>query len=348
VIGKAHPIVRRELIALSPLPGLFVSPGGDAAERFVDFFAASIRNRHTRRAYYHVACSFASWTASVGVKDLQLVTPLHVATYIEALTRSHSRPTAKQHLAALRRLFDWLVVARVCDTNPAQVVRGPKYSARRGKSPVLDAEDVRALFGSIDTSTLIGLRDRALIGLMVYSFSRVGAATGMKLKDVIDTGKGMTVRLLEKGGKRRELPAHSVLRRYLADYIRAAGLTDANAPLFRTIKRATLGKRDQRRVAAEGLGASAVHEMLRAYLTTRPMSQADAYRMVRRRAMAAGIRVKLGNHSWRATGITTYLNNGGSLENAQDIAGHASPKTTRLYDRRDEADMRAEITRIRF
>jgi integrase len=183
---------------------------------------------------------------------------------------------------------------------------------------------------------------------MVYSFSRVGAATGMKLKDVLDTGKGMTIRLLEKGGKRRELPAHSVLRQYLASYIRAAGLTDANAPLFRTIKRATLGRRDQRRVVAEGLGASAIHEMLRAYLTTRPMSQADAYRMVRRRAMAAGIRVKLGNHSWRATGITTYLNNGGSLENAQDIAGHASPKTTRLYDRRDEADMRAEITRIRF
>jgi len=348
VIGNAHPIVRRELIALSPLPALFVRPGGDAAQSFVEFFAASIRNRHTRRAYYHVACSFAAWTASVGVKDLQLVTPLHVATYIEGLTQSHSRPTAKQHLAALRRLFDWLVVARVCDNNPAQVVRGPKYSARKGKSPVLDAEDVRALFASIDTSTLIGLRDRALIGLMVYSFSRIGAATAMKLKDVLDTGKRMTIRLLEKGGKRRELPAHAVLRVYLAEYIRAAGLSDADAPLFRTIKRATLGKRGQRRVVAEGLGTSAVHKMLRAYLTTRPMSQADAYRMVRRRAMAAGIRVKLGNHSWRATGITTYLNNGGSLENAQDIAGHASPKTTRLYDRRDEADMRAEITRIRF
>ena len=105
---------------------LFVSPGGDAAERFVEFFAASIRNRHTRRAYYHVACSFASWMASVGVKDLQLVMLLHVATYIEGLTESHSRPTAKQHLAALRRLFDWLVVARVRDINPAQVVRGPE------------------------------------------------------------------------------------------------------------------------------------------------------------------------------------------------------------------------------
>lgn len=100
--------------------------------------------------------------------------PLHVATWIETQTREHSPPTAKLRLAALRHLFDWLVTGQVIPTNPAASVRGPRHSALKGKTPVLDANEVRALLDSIDVSALIGLRDRALIALMVFSFARIG------------------------------------------------------------------------------------------------------------------------------------------------------------------------------
>ena len=283
-----------------------------------------------------------------GICNLWRVEPEHVSAYAEVWKTTHALPTIKLHLAALRRLFDWLVLQRVVDSNPAQVVRGPSYSARRGKAPVLDAEEVRALFDSIETNTLIGLRDRALMAVMVYSFSRIGAATKMKLKDVFVEGKHAFIRLHEKRGKRRELPTHQALHGHLSAYIKAAGLDDEEAPLFRSFKRATLTKRQLQTSQANGLGQAGIYELLREHMTPRPMSQADAYRMIRRRAAAAGLKTKLGNHSWRATGITTYLNNGGTLEKAQGIAGHASMDTTRLYDRREEADTRKEIARIRF
>ncbi len=95
------------------------------------------------------------------------VKPLHVAAYIEVLALKQgelSKPSVKQHLAALRMLFDWLVVGHVIEVNPAHAVRGPKYSQKKGKTPVLDREEARALLAAIDTGSLTGLRDRALIG----------------------------------------------------------------------------------------------------------------------------------------------------------------------------------------
>jgi site-specific recombinase XerC len=109
--------------------------------------------------------------------------PFHVATFIKELRRDFSAPTVKQHLAALRMLFDWLVTGHVLDTNPAHAVRGPKYVVTKGKTPVLAADEARALLDSISTDSLIGLRDRALIGVMVYSLARVNAVLGMKVKD---------------------------------------------------------------------------------------------------------------------------------------------------------------------
>lgn len=84
----------------------------------------------------------------------------------------------KQHLVALRMLFDWLVTGHIIDTNPAHAVRGPKYMVKRGKTPVLASDEARQLLDSIDANTLKGLRDRALIGVMVYTFARVNAVIG--------------------------------------------------------------------------------------------------------------------------------------------------------------------------
>jgi len=195
---------------------------------------------------------------------------------------------------------------------------------KSGKTPVLEPEEARALLDSIDVTTPAGLRDRALIGLMVYSFARIGAALGMKVEDVFTQKRRLWVRLREKGGKQHEMPCHHNLETYLHAYIDGAGVTDdAKGPLFRTIGRGT------------------------SKLTRTPLPQANAYAMIGRRATAAGIATKVGNHSFRATGITAYLKNGGTLENAAAMANHASTRTTQLYDRRHDDISLDEVERIR-
>ena len=192
-----------------------------------------------------------------------------------------------------------------------------------GQTPVLDPSEARALLDSIDVSTHTGLRDRALIGLMVYSFARIGAALGMTVEDVHTQNRRLWVRLREKGGKRHAMPCHHNLEEYLTAYLDGAGLRDdPKGPLFRTIGRGTRK------------------------LTRTVLPQANAYAMIGRRAAAAGIETKLGNHSFRATGITAYLKNGGTLEKAAAMANHASTRTTQLYDRRRDELSLDEVERI--
>ena len=134
--------------------------------RFLEFFAANIRNKHTRRAYAQATREFLAWCESAGVASIASVRPLHVAAYIEQLGRERSAPTVKQRLAAIRHLFDWLVTGQVIPVNPASSVRGPSHRVKRGKTPVLDPSEARALLDSIDVAKPVGFRDRAFIGLM--------------------------------------------------------------------------------------------------------------------------------------------------------------------------------------
>lgn len=304
------------------LPALF-APDRDAAKRFIEFFTANIRNPHTRRAYARAAVEFADWCESAEIRELRDIEPVHVAAYIEALQRRLAAPSIKQHLAAIRMLFDWLVVGQVIAVNPASPVRGPKHSVKKGKTAVLSAEEARKLLDSIDPSSHVGLRDRALIALMVFTFARIGAALQMKVEDVYTQKRRTWVRLHEKGGKRHEMPCHHNLDAYIHAYIDGAGLSGSpKNTLFPTAQGRT------------GL------------LSSRPMSHADAYRMIRRRAIEAGIATKIGNHSFRATGITEYLRNGGRREIAQQMANHESARTTGLYDRRDDEVSLDEVERI--
>jgi site-specific recombinase XerC len=307
------------------VPALVATAGPRAGLRFLEFFAAAIRNPHTRRAYARAAADFLAWCAAeAGVTALAAVQPLHVAAWIEQQSREHAAPTVKQRLAALRHLFDWLVTGQVLPVNPAASVRGPRHSALKGKAPVLEPAEARALLDSIDVATPAGLRDRALIALMVYSFARIGAALGMRVEDVYTQNRRLWVRLREKGGKRHEMPCHHTLEDYLHAYLDGTGIAgDPKGPLFRTIGRGT-GR-----------------------LSRTPLHQANAHAMVRRRAAAAGIATRIGNHSFRATGITTYLKNGGTLENAAAMANHASTRTTQLYDRRRDTITLDEVERIR-
>jgi site-specific recombinase XerC len=129
------------------------------------------------------------------------VRPLHVGAWVEQQTQTHKAPTAKLRLAAIRHLFDWLVNSQVVPLNPAASVRGPTHVVRKGQTPPLEPKEARKLLDSIDIGTPIGLRDRALLALMVYSFARVGAALAMRVEDVYTERRRLWVRLREKGGK---------------------------------------------------------------------------------------------------------------------------------------------------
>jgi site-specific recombinase XerD len=310
-------------VAHGSSPALVAAVGSNAELRFMEFFSANIRNPHTRRAYAQATREFLAWCETAGVFSIAGVLPMHVAAYVEQLARDRSAPTAKQRLAAIRHLFDWLVVGQVIPTNPAASVRGPKHIVKKGKTPVLSPKEARKLLESIDVSTHAGLRDRALIGLMVYSFARIGAALAMKVEDVYVQNRRLWVRLHEKGGKRHEMPCHHNLESYLEAYLDGSGIRqDPKGPLFRTIGRNTR------------------------QLTRTPLPQANAYAMIRRRAAAAGIKTRIGNHTFRATGITAYLKNGGTLEQAAAMANHASTRTTQLYDRRRDELTLDEVERI--
>src|ERR1017187_7526623 len=156
------------------LPKLF-APDADTARRFIEFFTANIRNPNTRRAYARAAVEFALWCEHEDLRELADIEPVHVAAYIETLQLRLAAPSVKQHLAAIRMLFDWLVVGQVIAVNPAAPVRGHKYTVRKGQTPVLAQEEARELLDSLDASTVVGLRDRALIATMIYTLGRVGA-----------------------------------------------------------------------------------------------------------------------------------------------------------------------------
>jgi site-specific recombinase XerD len=314
-----------QVAILSPapllLPAPLYAPTPKAAKRVVEFFAAQINNDHTRLAYLNATRRFAEWAGLHGLSQLAEVQPFHVAAFVKDLQGRFSPPTVKVHLAAIRMLFDWLVTGHIMEINPAHAVRGPKYVVKKGKTPVLKAEEARALLDAIDTRTLTGLRDRAIIGVMVYTFARVNAVIEMKVKDYFTQGRRGWVRLHEKGGKEHEVPCHHTLEKYLDEYLAAAGIgDDPNGVLFRSAGRKT-GR-------AEALW------------------QQDVFRMIQRRAEAANIATKIGNHTFRATGITAYLKNGGLLEHAQTIANHSSPRTTKLYDRRSDEISLDEIEKI--
>jgi integrase len=219
-------------------------------------------------------------------------------------------------------LFDYLVTGQVMPMNPAYAVRGPKHVVKTGRTPVLTAEETRILLDHIDINTIAGLRDRAMIGVMVYSFARVGAVVGMNVEDYFQEGKRWWFRLHEKGGKRHEVPAHHNAEAYVDAYLAAAQIVTAcRGPLFRSLDR----KRQ---------------------LTERRLHRLEVLAMIKRRARQAGLPHTTCCHTFRATGITTYLQNGGTIEHAQQIANHESPRTTKLYDRTIDAISLDEIERI--
>ncbi len=213
--------------------------------------------------------------------------------------------------------------------NPAAAVRGPRHSVKRGKTPMLTAAETRVLLDSLQhldpagraSQALHDARDRALIGLMVYTFARVGAARPCGSMITSPKGGGCGSACTRKAARNTSCPAITPSN---TTWTRTSSWRSSRRhpppPLFQTVRRATL--------------------------TGRSLGQPDVWRMLRRRATAAGIRTKIGAHTFRATGITTYLQNGGELELAQQMANHESPRTTSLYDRRHDQVSLDEVERI--
>jgi len=322
------------LPALSPasrltVPALFADSGEKATKRLVEYLTAHIRNPNTRTAYARAVRRFDSWCQEHKL-SLEDIEPVHGAAYVEQLGKTHSIPTVKQHLAALRVLGDYLVTGQVIATNPFAPVRGPKYSIKKGKTVVLAAAEMRLLLDSINMKenehgartpkapeefTIAELRDRALIAVMGYSFARISAVLGMNVGDYRQQGKRCWVMLHEKNGKDHQVPCHHTAVEYLDAYLAAAGIAgDLRSSLFRRLNR-------HRKLAAGRL------------------DRREALAMVKRRAVAAGLSRYVCNHSFRATGLTVYLQNGGDAGEGPTTGGPrvaADNEAVRPDPRRDQ------------
>jgi len=303
------------------MPDIVRSAGDAARFAWDEFFDAELPNDHTRRAYHRAVRQFLTWCEE---RELSLnhITPSLLGQYFAQ--HPGSIPTKKQHLAAIRRLFDRLVIRHVLILNPAASVRTERYQVVEGKTPEITVERARRLLASIDTSHVVGLRDRAVIGVLIYTAARVGAVAKLALQDLFYDDSQWLLRFLEKGGKSREIPVRHDLKRFIFEYLEAAGIAakPSTAPLFRTTIRRT--KR----------------------LTLHSMTAADMCRMVKRRIREAGLSERLSPHSFRVTTITDLLEQGVPLEQVQILAGHADARTTMLYDRRHKAITRNIVERI--
>jgi integrase/recombinase XerC len=260
-----------------------------AGPHVVNFFAAELVNRNTRRAYVRACVRFLEWMEAHAL-PLETVQPSHVTAWLDAMKHDLAMTSVKQQLAALRMLFDHLVSRGMLDANPAARVAGPSFNASSNDAGVLDAEEADRLLGSIRQDSMAGLRDRALIGLMVYAHAGIHTALAMRVCDVLRGRDRWIVRLQVTDGKRRKVSCHHLLADYLFAYLNAGGLwTDLGGPLFRTIDRSS------------------------SLLSDRPLAPPDAAEAVRRRARAAGIKEQIHNQKLRRSGLTARPQAGSEL-----------------------------------
>jgi len=315
----------------STLPRLIDAAGTAAAFAWDEFFNASIRNPHTRAAYRRAVERFLSWVQTEEPVPLSQITPGMVGKYFNQLAGSPAKRNL--HLAALRAFFDLLVTRHVMLLNPAASVRGERDQAIEGKTPEISVEQARTLMASIRISRkvdgqaqplTVGLRDRAIVGMLICTAARAGAVARLRLKHFAHDGTQWTLRFEEKGGKSREIPVRHDLEGFILEYMKAAAIekAPADSPLFRSACR---GSRQ---------------------LTGNAMTGVDLCRMVKRRLKDAGLPGRLSPHSFRVATVTDLLTHGATLEEVQYLAGHADPRTTRLYDRRPKRVTRNLVERI--
>jgi integrase/recombinase XerD len=306
------------------LPEIIHRAGANAVFAAQEFFSGMIRNKHTRRAYLHAVTLFLEWAEKHGGGELGQIAPWHVGQYIEEMAITSGIATRNLHLSALRHFFDNLVTRHAIMLNPARSVRGERLSVIEGRTPEIPIAEVRKLLASIDTSHIIGLRDRAILAMLIYTGSRRGAIAKLKRGDFYHAGEQWMIHFGEKGGKSREIPVRHDLEKLIREYLDAAALSYApkDTPLFQS------ALKKQRR------------------LTGKPINGDDIYRMMKRRLKDFGMSLLYSPHSFRVTTITDLLEQNVPREDVQHLAGHADPRTTGLYDRRKRKISRNIVERI--
>ena len=290
-------------------PEILVRAGTNAVFAAEEFFKATINNAHTKRAYGRSVARFLGWCEQQGV-ELRQITPGLTGDYVSQL--GGSPPTKNQALAALRHFFDGLVMRHAVALNPFASVRGVKHRILDCATPEISIEQVRKLLGSLDVGHVVGLRDRAVLGILAYTGARTGAVARLRLGDLRNFGEQRALRFREKGSKVRVIPVRHDLDAWLQEYLDAAGVPgqDDKMPLFR----AADGKR--RQLTPAGYRAHSMRQMLK------------------RRLEDAGLPHLFSPHSFRVAFVTDLLNRNVPLEDVQYLAGHSNPKTTQIYDRR--------------
>ena len=303
------------------VPVVLERAGANALFAADEFFAARISNPHTRRAYARAVRCFLAWCENEGL-ELHQVPPGLAGRFLDELPGDSA--TKNQALAALRHFFDTLVTRHAAPLNPFQSVRGRKHDTSDGKTPGLSIPQARDLLGSINTSHVVGLRDRALLGTLAYTGARIGAIARLRRGDLEDQGTQRVLRFREKGGKQREIPVRHDLDLWLGAYLEAAGIEadPKETPLFR----AALGNRK--------------------LLSDSPLAANDMRRLLKRRLKDAGLPPIFSPHSFRVLVVTDLLSQDVSLEDVQYLAGHSNPRTTQIYDRRRRRVTRNIVERI--
>lgn len=316
----------------SKLPATVDAAGGNARFAYEEFLSG-LSSPHTARAYQQAVHRFMRHVEDRRL-TLRAITPGVVSAYIAGLSQpseskdgrltSLATPSRKLHLAALRHFFDKAVERHAIILNPAASVRGPRYSVTEGKTPAIEPRDARRIVESIEATTPRGLRDRAVVATLIFTAARVGAVAGLRREGFFSDGRQFYLRLAEKGGKQRTIPARHDLQAYIEDYLAAAPCLPSSGPLFLT---------------SPGRGGR---------LSALPMSANDMLRMVKRRFLAAGLPARdLCCHSFRAGTATNLLEQGVDPAEVQFLLGHSDPRTTRLYDRRQLSVSRNIVERIK-
>jgi site-specific recombinase XerD len=319
--------LRREVAA----PDIVREAGPGAEYAYADFFKAKISNSNTRKAYKRAVDRFLGWCRSRQL-GLRQVTSFVIGDYLEhhlndADGRPLSAPSKKQHLAGLRHFFDNQQMYHGVGINPASSVRGPKHSAREGKTPAFHDKQVRDLIESVKADDVVGIRDRTLLMVLAYTAARAGAVARLRTCDYVTDGRSWFFNFGEKGGKLHQVPVRHDLQLRMEHYLQAAGLEGRSdkTPLFRTAKK----KKRERALTDRGLNGN------------------DLLRIVKRRLKEAGLPERaFCCHSFRATTATNLLKQKVSREQVQYLLGHSDARTTDLYNRTDKEVTRDVVERI--
>ena len=301
------------------------SSGVEFADAYVEFFAISF-NENTNAAYAQGIDCFFDYCAKSRIKNIAAIEPKHVGNFSKYMNRKkYSISTIRLYLTAIRMFFNFCQLEGIMIINPSGPVKMPKQTRTTGSTPVIEPVEVRQILNAISEEREIDYRDRALIATMAYNFFRISSAVKMKVKNYELRGQQRWLTTYEKGSKYHEMPVPEELEILINAYLFKCDLFDKpEEPLFQSAKAKT-GK-----------------------LTGKQFDRVSAWKMIQRKAKAGKVFKQIGNHTFRATGLTNYLNSGGDIKGARNLANHSHSSTTELYDRTGDANKIEEINRISY